>query len=344
MNRYKGIISTIIKNQINECKDLKVGMTQLNEYHTSYDSYVERVGDAFDKIYNRLKYLCPVKVFQSEREIPVIYTGYTYGGHEVFTQRMCYCEWDDESLPEQVLITWPFGSPETILKRAYKQKPISVRVVDFDELKKTGEAFTPDELESLGCKLNAKGGTGVQVHWINYVAKIDNKNKESRKQEWLNKQNDSYQPEVKKINVMDSGEGWTVKTGFKFVKQSDDTLSRYRTVWQDSSGELYGFNQKDYMHKMWCPSFLVLWAENPEKLEIENVKEGVEKAVNNVIQNSNWFEFCWLGKYHSIKRHSWENDIPRSMGMNDFINDCKDYYNDELSKKLPLKLVKWEKI
>lgn len=340
MNRYKRIISSIVKNQINECRDSNVGMSRIDEAYTSYDAYVERVSDTFDTIYDRLKYLCPVKVFESERGIPVIYTGYTTAFSNVFTQCMCNCQWDDESLPTQVLITWPFDSPETILKRAYKQKPISVEVITSDELKKSGEAFSAEELESLGCKLNHKGGVGVQTYWINYVAKIDKKNKEARKQKWLDEQNASYQPEVKSID----NNKWTIKTGFKFVKRSDDTLSHYRTIWQDSSGELYGFDQKDPMHKMWCPSIVELWAENPEKLEIENVKEGVENAVNNVIQNSSWFGLSWLGRYHDIKKHSWENDIPRSMGMNNFINDCKDYYNNELSKKLPLKLVKWEKI
>lgn len=362
MNRYENLISNIVNNQKKMLTESKVG-TIYNEGYTSYDAHVESVTATYEKIFNRLKYLCPIKKFESSKGIPVIYTGFTTASFEMHPQRVCICEWQDEALPKIIIITETFGSPETILKRAYGQEPISVksygRVGDvYDVESKTWkpsqnsfklnpeiEKYKLDDsdiknLESQGCKFNHNGGTAVERYWIRYVAKIDEQNKEKRKQEWLKSQEENYEPEVKSI---DDGY-WTIKTGFKFVKRSDKTLSDYKTVWQDSSGELYGFDQKDIMHKMWCPSIVELWSENPEKLEIENVKEGVEKAVNNVIQNSSWFKFSWLGKYNNIKQWEWEKTISDPSEIYYFADKYKYYYDNELSKKLPLKLVKWEKI
>ena len=362
MNRYKNLISRIVNKQEKMLNESKIG-TSFNEGYTSYDAYVERVEAAYSKIYKRLKYLCPIKKFESSKGIPVIYTGYVTTLYEMYPQKVCICEWQDESLPKIVIITETFGSPETILKRAYGQEPISVKYygkVDdvYDEETKSWKPrqnsfqVNPEiakyklddtdikNLEAQGCKFSHKGGTSVEVYWIKYVAKIDEQNKEKRKQEWLKQQDENYVPEVKSID----DENWTIKTGFKFAKRSDDTLSHYRTIWQDTSGELYGFNQEDYMHKLWCPSYLELWSDNPEKLKIENVKEGVEKAVNNVIQNSSWFDFCWLGRYHNIKKWEWEKTISDPSEIYYFSDKCKYYYDTELSKKLPLKLVKWEKI
>ena len=269
-------------------------------------------------------------------------------GNDVYTQVVCFCEWADETLPKVVTITNSYGNPQTILKRAFKQEPTSIEIFGGDKLKSSAEAkqykVTGTDLENEGCRVNRKGGMAVERYWLSFVEKIDNQNKEKRKQEWVKNQDANYVPEVKSISEGENGEGWSIKTSFKFAKRSSDTLSHYRTVWQDTEGELYGFNQSDMWHRMWCPSTVELWSSNPEKLEMENVKEGVEKAVNKVIQNASWFQFCWLGKYHSMKTYDWERETPNVPGMNMYKNTSKDFYNNELSKKLPLKLVKWEKV
>lgn len=336
MNRYKNLISNIVGNQEKLITESKIG-TVFNEGYTSYDAHVESVNAAYGKIYKRLKYLCPIKKFESTKGIPVIYTGFVTTFSEMYPQNVCVCEWQDESLPKIVIITETFGSPETILKRAYGQEPISVKAYSNTSSYRDEETneFIPDEysfkknpeiakykldkndiehLEAQGCKFNHNGGTAVEMYWIKYVDRLDKKNKESRKQEWLAQQDKNYKPEVKAINVYYHPDIWTIKTGFKFVSKSEETTKFYGTVWQDAEGNLFGKEGNEY----WAPGCIQLWSENPEKLDMNNVKEGVEQAVNEVIKNRSWNSFTF-GRYHNYRGGYDTDDMP----------------------KLPVKLIKW---
>jgi hypothetical protein len=146
MNRYKNLISNIVGNQKKIITESKIG-TVFNEGYTSFDAHVESVSAAYNKIHKRLKYICPIKKFESTKGIPVIYTGYVTTLYEMYPQEVCICEWQDESLPKIVVITDSFDSPETILKRAYGQEPISVKAYSKNSSYRDEETneFIPDE-------------------------------------------------------------------------------------------------------------------------------------------------------------------------------------------------------
>lgn len=317
MNRYKGIIGKIIDNQKTLIKESLDG-TVLKEQYTDFDAYVEAVSEAYWKIQKRLKYLCPIKTFQIENGATVIYTGFCSSlGNDIYTQVVCFCEWADETLPKIVTITNSYGNPQTILKRAFNQEPTSLEFFAGDKLKSSEEAkqykVSATDLENEGCKVNRKGGMAVERYWLSFVEKIDNQNKEKRKQEWLKNQDANYIPEVKSINQAYSPHIWTIKTGFKFVRKSDKTTQFYSTTWQDAEGRYFGKNGS----KLWAPGAIQLWADNPEKLEMDNVKEGVEQAVTEVIKNRSWSKFT-LGRYENYRGGDLD-DMP----------------------KLPIKLVEW---
>jgi hypothetical protein len=192
MNRYKGIIGKIIDNQKTLIKESLDG-TVLKEQYSDFDAYVERVSEAYWKIEKRLKYLCPIKTFQIENGATVIYTGFCSSlGNDIYTQVVCFCEWADEALPKIVTITNSYGNPQTILKRAFNQEPTSLEFFAGDKLKSSEEAkkykVSALDLEKEGCKVNRKGGMAVERYWLSFVEKIDNQNKEKRKQEWVKNQ------------------------------------------------------------------------------------------------------------------------------------------------------------
>lgn len=317
MNRYKGIIGEIINNQKTLVKESLDG-TVLKEQYTDFDAYVERVSEAYWKIEKRLKYLCPIKTFETEKGATVIYTGYCSSlGNDVYTQVVCFCEWADESLPEVVTITNSYGNPETILKRTFKQEPTSLQAFGGNDLKSNEKAkqykVSALDLEKEGCKVNRKGGMAVERYWLSFVQNLDKKNEENRKQEWVKKQEENYTPEVTGINQAYFPHIWTIKTGFKFVKKTEQTTKYYSTVWEDADGNLFGKEGEE----LWAPGCIQLWADSPEKLDMNNVKKGVEKAVNNVIKNRSWSDFT-LGRYDNY-RGGESKSMP----------------------KLPVKLIKW---
>lgn len=318
MNKYKGIIGKIISNQKTLVKESLDG-TVLKEQYSDFDAYVEAVSEAYWKIEKRLKYLCPIKTFQIENGATVIYTGFCSSlGNDVYTQVVCFCEWADETLPKVVTITNSYGNPQIILKRAFNQEPTSLEFFAGDKLKASEEAkrykVSALDLEKEGCKVNRKGGMAVERYWLSFVEKIDNQNKEKRKQEWLKNQDANYVPEVTGINQAYHPHIWTIKTGFRFVRKTDATRKFYSTIWQDADGRYFGRKGNE----LWAPGTIELWADTPEKLEMDNVKEGVEKAVTEVIKNRSWSKFT-LGRYHNYRGGYDTDDMP----------------------KLPIKLVEW---